>query len=413
MAVKKKTTKKANPQSEEQKKYEARVSAIRTALEAAADETQEHPALIQKQKFQKHAKGTVTEWDLRSVGGFAAIKKELFPLSDEDLALNTKNKIVGSYVTKLENNVGSEALFRKTMLETCLKGVKELKIAKGKAVPKPRIKSKGIKMTMEAMLSDLHYGKKTKQVNLKVLRERMQEFRDVFLFEMQLKEKSGFDVEKLIIAIIGDIIESFTMHGMESAMSSEFGNAEQVQWAITSIYEDFLLPIAMTGKKIHCPCVAGNHDRVERDKTFNSPGKTYMSWIIYNTLEQLCRAQGLKNVTFDIPEESFTVYSIYGSNVLYEHTDKVKSPTKVAFENLMLNRQRQLKMTIHMLRGGHWHEYTCFDRGRIIINESLPGPDSYAIEKGYVSTSGQVINFYVDTKNRPTSFYYSFPVYLG
>lgn len=393
------------------KSYDERIKLIKAGLEAAAKDTGEHPGLVDKQKFKSKAKG-ITEWDLRSVGGFIAIKKELFPMSDDDLAVHSKNKIVTSYMNKLESNVGSSALFRKTLLESCLKAISGVKTNKYKP-KKRRVKSKGKKMTMEAMLSDLHYGKKTKIVNLKVLRQRMQEFCEVFLFEADAKESLGFNVETFVVALIGDIIESFTMHGLESAASSEFGNAEQIQSAITSIFEDFLLPVAMTGKKVVCPAVAGNHDRVETMKTMNNPGRSYMSWIIYNMLEQLCKASGLTNVEFIIPDESFMTLDIYGSTILYEHGDKLKNTSKTTIETKIINRQRQIGKTIHMARFGHWHEYVCYDRGRAIVNESLPGPDSYSTEMGFVSTPGQVINFYVETKNRPTSFYYSFPVYLG
>ena len=78
----------------------------------------------------------------------------------------------------------------------------------------------------------------------------------------------------------------------------------------------------------------------------------------------------------------------------------------------MEKRGRQVNKQLHMSRFGHWHEYVCYDRGRIIINESVCGQDSYARMKGFVSTAGQTINYYVDTKARPTSFYYSFPVFL-
>jgi hypothetical protein len=393
------------------KSYDERIADIKKGLKTAAKEKKQHPSEVDKAAFKKHAKN-INDWDLREVGGFAAIKKELFPLNEDELAELSKNKIVKNYVNRVENTAGSEALFRKTLLDSCMRALKGLTVEKHK-VKKSTIKSKGKKMTMEAMLSDLHYGKKTKIVNLAVLRSRLQAFRDVFLFELESKEKVGYQVEKIIVAMIGDLIESFSMHGLESAMSSEFGNAEQIQSAITSLYEDFLLPIALLGKPVHCPCISGNHDRTEREKTFNKPGKSYVSWIIYNTLKELCKAAKLTNVTFDIPEESFTTVTVYGSVVLYEHGDKLKKPDKISMETKIINRQKQLGKTIHMARFGHWHEYICVDRGRAIVNESLPGPDSYSVENGYTSSPGQVINFYIETKNRPTSFYYSFPVFLG
>jgi hypothetical protein len=82
-------------------------------------------------------------------------------------------------------------------------------------------------------------------------------------------------------------------------------------------------------------------------------------------------------------------------------------------EGLMEQRGRQNNVTVHFGRFGHWHEYAVFDRGRIIVNESVCGMDSYAEVKGFDSKAGQTINFYVETKNRPNCFYHSFAVDLS
>ena len=78
----------------------------------------------------------------------------------------------------------------------------------------------------------------------------------------------------------------------------------------------------------------------------------------------------------------------------------------------MNNRSKQLGKVIDFGRFGHYHEYACYDRGRIIINESVCGQDSYANVLGHSSTAGQTINYYIETKTRPTCFFKSFPVWL-
>jgi hypothetical protein len=85
---------------------------------------------------------------------------------------------------------------------------------------------------------------------------------------------------------------------------------------------------------------------------------------------------------------------------------------QIGYKDIIEKRSKQLGVQIKMLRGGHWHEYVCYERGRIIINESACGQDSYAKVKGFTTTAGQVINFYVDDKKLPNSFLYSYPVYL-
>ena len=160
------------------------------------------------------------------------------------------------------------------------------------------------------------------------------------------------------------------------------------------------------------PAVTGNHDRTEHSRTMQEPGVNNLTWIIYKSLEELCQISGFKNVKFQIPTGSYIILDIYNNTVLYEHGDNVKGTTKKSFETLIENRSRQSGISIDFGRFGHWHDYMCFDRGRIIVNESVCGLDSYASVMGFNSKAGQTINFYVDTKNRPNCFYYSFPVDL-
>jgi hypothetical protein len=117
-------------------------------------------------------------------------------------------------------------------------------------------------------------------------------------------------------------------------------------------------------------------------------------------------------VKFEITQGAYLIHKIYNNTCLYEHGDNCKSNAKKSLEGLMEARGRQNNTTIDFLRLGHFHEYACYDRGRIIVNESLAGQDSYSEVSGYNSKAGQTINFYVATKKRANSFFYSFPVDL-
>lgn len=289
--------------------------------------------------------------------------------------------------------------------------VQNAEIPKKVKLPKvKKIKDKK-NMTLELMLSDLHFGKKTDSFNLNVARTRMKELCNVTLAEI-MRSSAYYNVERIIIALLGDIIESYTMHGLESARGCEFGNSKQVQSSIESIFYDIILPIAHTGIRVDIPAVTGNHDRSEEDRTFSNPGAENLTWIIYNSLSLLAAAHGLTNVVFYIPEGPYQILEIYGNHALYEHGDNAKSNTRVSLEKLISDRQAQSKKVIDFFRFGHFHEDTMYGRGRAIGNGSLPGQDSYANIKGYVSNPGQTLNYYVETKKRPTCFYRSFPIYL-
>lgn len=391
------------------KDKELTIDYLKEAMQAVADLSGKHPMEVTPRQLQAYDEN-ITPWKLRPFGGITGLRK-YFPMSNKDLAEIKAQKDLASYVRRLENELGDKRNFEKSILES----IESLKtnLPKLKSTVKPlKMDTSNKKMTIELLLSDIHYGKKTDKFNLKVCRDRMQNLTTTFIEEVKQKQKS-FNVERLIIALAGDIIESYTMHGLESAISCEFGNSRQVQEAIESLFYDVLYPVSQLGLKVDVPCVTGNHDRSDLKKTYNMPGENHLSWIIYKMLESLTKAHKLDNLKFDIPKDSFTTLNIYGSNVLYEHGDELAGTKKDIILKHMEKRGRQLNKQIHMSRFGHWHEYVCFNRGQAIINESVCGQDSYAKVKGFDSTAGQTISFYVDTKKRPTSYYYSFPVFLG
>lgn len=392
------------------KNYVERLTRIIARIKQTAEAQGVHPSEITKTQLLSTG-DDITSWDLREVGGISAVVKAHFPIVSKDLVTIREQQEVGKYVRALEKKVGETQLLDQNMRKAIDEAVKGLRLERIKTI-KPR-SSKGRKMTMELMLSDIHYGKLTKTFNLEICRERMRTLTSVFLGELERKQTEGYNVEHLIVALIGDIIESYTMHGLESAASCEFGNAKQVQSAITSLFHDVLVPIAQSGIKVTVPSVTGNHDRSDMSRTMQLPGENNLTWIIYNSLEELCKSANLKNVTFIIPTNSYVILDIYGNNCLYEHGDNAAANTKQGYEALMDRRAKQNNLTLHFGRFGHYHEYAMFDRGRIIVNESVCGQDSYAEVKGYKTSAGQTINYYIQTDTRPSCFYQSFPVYLG
>lgn len=387
------------------------IERIAAGIECAADALGIRPTQVTKAQFFKHGDAGVSEWQLRKVGGIQGVKKLHFPDTHKDLASIRQGKEVRKYINKLERQLSEKHLFEDRVISEIGQALKGISVKK-EAIPKPRASKTKRKMTMEAMVSDVHYGLCTSIVNLSVLRARVRHFVSVFLREFSDNQKL-FNVERIIVALLGDIIQSYTMHGLESARSCEFGNFMQVESATRSLYYDLLLPIAKTGVKVDVPAVTGNHDRTEAKRSYNYPGKENATWAIYKGLEMLAKEAGLKNVTFHIPDEAWQTLDIYGNTALYEHLDNASGNNKAAFEALIQKRQKQEGKVIHFLRGGHYHEYQCYDRGRIIVNESVPGPEGYATTLGFASSAGQTINYYIETKERPTCFYKSFPVYLG
>ena len=348
---------------------------------------------------------------------------ESFNTDDLTLSSMVEKKNAQDAAKKLrkEKNVLLDNVILFDNMDKALKElVKDIKVKPVKLNKKKCGKGKP-KMTIELLLSDIHYGKLVQVLdkkgnrkticNLDIIRKRVTQFVEVFKAELAREQKS-FDVEEIIINFDGDIIESSTMHGKESMVSSEFDNSRQIVEAIKSMYHDILVPIAKLNIPTRVNCVTGNHDRVEPKKTFNNAGENNVSYQIYKVLEMMAENAKMDNLKFSIPISSYLIYDIYGSKVLLEHGDNLKAKTQNAVEALVAKRATQNQCHIAFSRWGHFHEYTVYGRGTHIINGGVPGQDSYAEVLGFDSQACQVINYYVKTNKRPTPFYKSFPVYL-
>lgn len=277
------------------------------------------------------------------------------------------------------------------------------------ALPKKSKKKKN--MTLELLLGDLHIGKKTDSYNLSVATERLKEVTRCVISEVKLASRE-FNVERIVVALLGDNIESATMHGIESTKACEFDNSRQVFECIKLLLELVLEPLASLGIQIDFICVPGNHDRTEKARTYVDRGENSLSYIVYKSLELFSKQLKYKNVSFDIPKNLYGTTKIYNDIVVYDHGDETKGTTKNSLAARLNSIQEQLSDFIHFYRCGHWHEFCMYDRGKFIVNESLMGPDSYSEHKGYDSKAGQTLNFYIETDERPTSFYRTFPIYL-
>lgn len=314
-------------------------------------------------------------------------------------------------VTAKENRVILEYLeAREDILDaikTAVKAVGKQKIKPLKFTPQKNKEN----MTLELMFSDVHYGKQTKKVDVKEIRRRVQKMTRVVVDEIR-RESKNYNVHRIVISMIGDLIENADFHGKESQKSSEFGTSRQVFEAIQSIFLDVIVPIAQTGLQVDVPAVTGNHDRYDEHKTYNNPGEENLTFIIYKTLEMMSNQAGFKNVKFDIVDGSYAHTEIYGNTLVIEHGDECKNLNRDTLNNCLSKRQTQIGKIVSFYRLGHWHEVTSYGQGKIIVNGSVPGQDSFAEIKGFSSEAVQVLNYYVETKNRPTCFFRSFPIYL-
>jgi len=292
-------------------------------------------------------------------------------------------------------------------IKNAAKDINKIKIKPIKNVKK----TTKLGITKELLLSDIHFGKKTDKFNLDICKQRLEEVVHATIGEIE-RDSKEYNIDEIVIALLGDIIENYSMHVLESAKGCEFGNARQIYEATINLFKIVILPLSQLGIKIRVVCVTGNHDRDGSDRTYHNPGEENFTHIIYHTLKNFSEFSGLKNIKFIIPKEPWAIIEIYGNIVLYEHYDNCKNADRKGLEALMTKRANQLSISIDYMRGGHYHEPTSFRNGRMQINGCLTGNDSFASVLGFNAEASQTLNTFANSKNRRYKMYRSFNILL-
>ena len=272
----------------------------------------------------------------------------------------------------------------------------------------------GIPMTVEVLLSDLQIGKLSPGYNTEVARKRLYEFGRAVCAQIEAKATLGYRIERIILAIIGDIIESDKKHS-NSARATDTGTAEQMYDAMEGLLTLVIEPLARLGVELHIIGVTGNHDHDDHGIVMFQPGKQQLSWPLYKGLELMTRKAGYLHVTWDIPEGSYTTADIYGQKALYEHGVGV-SVTEAAMKAHKIKRAEQEKQHLTYFRMGDKHTVTSFNSGQMVVNGAFFGATlggtEYSGIAGFSSVAAQWMGFHVPREDKRMTLYDSFTIQL-
>lgn len=272
----------------------------------------------------------------------------------------------------------------------------------------------GTPLTVELLLSDLQIGKLSPGYNTLVARKRLFEFGRAALFQIEQKIKGGYQVERIVLALLGDIIESDKKH-KNSARATDTGTAEQIYDSIEGLFEFVIEPLARLGIALEVHGIAGNHDHDDHGLAMFQPGRQQLSWPLYQALSLVTRRAGYSNVTFVIPEGSYSVATIYGQHVLYEHGVGV-AVTEAAMKAHKIKRAEQERKHITYFRMGDKHTVTSFNAGQMVVNGAFFGASAGGTEysgiAGYSSIAAQWMGFHVKREDNRLSLYDTFTIQL-
>lgn len=271
-------------------------------------------------------------------------------------------------------------------------------------------------MTVELLLSDLQIGKIDVGYNTDVAKARLREFTRAAIFQIRQKQSAGYKVERVVLVLLGDIIESSKKHGVQSALSTDTSTPEQIANAIEALYLDVITPLALLGIPLTVHGVGGNHDHDEPGMEMFKPGRLLLTYPLYKSLQMLTETAGMHHVEFRIPEGVYSLENYYGQTCLYEHGVGVKA-TEAGVVARKAARAEQLDAPITYIRIAHYHNTTLFNGGQHCVNGSFFGANGagteYSSISGYSSEPSQLLITHCPAKRRRYTLYDFFVIRLG
>lgn len=320
---------------------------------------------------------------------------------------------------QVENNrlrkIARDVLDAERTKEDVLNGIRAA-VADLKMEPVVMLQPTGAnKMTVEILFSDLQIGKLMSDYDSEVAVKRLIEYIEVIKLKIN-QSLVNYDIEKIIFAMIGDIIESDKKH-INSARATDSGTATQMERAIRFVSTLVIKPLAKLGIPMDIICVTGNHDHDGHGLMMFKPGREQLSWPMYHALKMIHDAYGHSHLTWYIPEGAFHVHDIYGFKVLYEHGVGVAA-SEASMRKRLSDRSSQLKQYITMFRMGDKHNICRFNNDAMVVNGAFFGDDREGTEYsgicGYDGYPAQLVFFHVPRNdNFRLPIYDSLVVQLG
>ncbi len=274
----------------------------------------------------------------------------------------------------------------------------------------------GKRLTIEMLFSDLQIGKLMNDYDSVVAQRRIDEYIEVAMNNIYRYQRDGFEIERIVFAILGDIIESDKKHGLQSARGCDIGTADQLKLAQELIFHKIIRRLASIGCTVDVICITGNHDWDGHGLSMVNPGREQLSWPMYHAMKEMSELAGL-DVQFFIPAGAFHIHQIYNNKVLYEHGVGVAA-SYPSMKNHVAKRTDQLKDYVALFRMGDKHNICRFNNDRYVVNGAFfgdsRGGEEYSGIAGYDGEPAQLMFAHVErTDNYRTTIFDSLAIQLG
>lgn len=329
-------------------------------------------------------------------------QREEIPIEEEH-ALKRTIKELKSQVSTLSSKVLDDAKLHDIINK--LSSSKRQKSPDWIAPEKKSTKSKAIAV---ALLGDTHFDEVVfpdqiggiNTYNRQIATQRLHKFFESVL-ELGQDWLPATNPDGLVLCMLGDMLTG-DIHD-ELTKTNEAALIDScLYWSdmiISGI--ELLLPFY---KKIHIPCVVGNHGRQSRKPVCKGRVESNWDFLLYSLCSRHFASKGVEDVTFDIPRSADVHFKIFSTRFLATHGDQFRGGSGISgiFAPLMTADSRKRKRQDAVGAGydvmimGHWHQ--TITSGSLIVNGSLKGYDEYAYLSNFGYEDPKQTFFIVDSE---------------
>lgn len=240
------------------------------------------------------------------------------------------------------------------------------------------------KNTLIIPVSDIHYGKlveassSSRAFNTNVADERLA--KAMGLVESQTQSFRD-EVGTVIYASLGDNFEALMGNMRDGQLMSMDSYGFKQYLKVIEFHVSFIKHIhnLFPNAQICCPFIPGNHDRLTKDKSWNSE-------VILNaiTTDRIAREfesdPKYSNIKFEVSDVVSSIVLPNNVNLLLQHGHIGKKPTSANMQNyIKVHGTKSAKR--YIVGQGHFHSFECLSGSdyKFFTNPAFCGADDYAV----------------------------------
>lgn len=245
------------------------------------------------------------------------------------------------------------------------------------------------------MLSDLHFGETvfSSQVNgvnaynTTIAKKRLRRVVDGSVKLLRQTLAPGH-FGGMVVILGGDMVDGVIHDELRDTAD------ETVVQSVITLHDELVPGLKLLAdefERIHVPCVAGNHGRIDRKPRMKNGPALNFDYLLYHFLARTIGADPKyrNRITFQIPDGFDASYRVYGTRYMLTHGDSFKGGSGITGPLLPWMRgdaktRKQygaLGMPYDVLVMGHWHQLRYL--GQIIVNGCLVGFNEYAMKSRF------------------------------